>query len=141
MPHDSPSPLEILSSLTLQLLSPQCPDTHLELAGVWRVCVRVCVYMREGWEERERLCAVHLPLSLLPILHTGCFSRSFPHCAHQPMNIDVCWSWFLTLLPTHQTNPATYGFILRIIWDIPLSPGHRPQKISSSAQTPGEPDD
>lgn len=68
---------------------------------------------------RERLHVVPLPQPQLRTLQSGCSLVSFPHDANQPMNIDVGWSWFLTLLPTHLTNPATYGFILRIIWDAP----------------------
>ena len=59
------------------------------------------------------------PIPCFPHSTPGCLLVSFPHDANQPLNIDVCWSWFLTLLPTHPTNPATYGFILRIIQDAP----------------------
>lgn len=74
----------------------------------------------------------------LPLLasHTytpNCSLLSFLCNANRPMNTDVRWSPFLTLVSIPQTNPDTYGFILRVIWGIPLFPGHRPQKISSSA--------
>lgn len=101
--HGLPSPSATLpSSFTRQPLAP-----HI---WAWWVCAYVCVSVPSSSPS---------PIPCFPHSSPGCSLVSFPHNANQPLNIDVCWSWFLTLLPTHLTNPATYGFILRIIQDAP----------------------
>lgn len=83
--------------------------------GVYVRCICMCVGVG--------VTPCHPPSPpCLPHCTLGCSLLSFPHDAAQPMNTDVCWSWFLTLLPAHQTHPATYGFVLRIIWDMPPFP-------------------